>query len=297
MSACVCAIVVTYNRKILLQECLDALLAQTHPPDRILVIDNASADGTAEALRTNGYLEKKLIEYIGLPLNIGGAGGFHEGIKRAYQQGFDWLWLMDDDSIPEVDALAQLFKAHRQFDEANRPTLLASKVVWTDGSLHPMNPPIVKVAAPESLLLAAQHATASIRCNTFVSLLLHRSLVEKYGLPVADYFIWSDDIEYTARILRYEFGVVVPTSVVWHKTAKKYTHMNDAGPRYYYHLRNNLWIITRSQAFSRKEKIKETLRIISEIPVYLVRSSLKWSSLRAVTFGLIDGIFKSPKKQ
>jgi GT2 family glycosyltransferase len=296
LDKCVCAVVVTYNRKELLSEVLDALLAQTQPVDRILIIDNASTDGTSEFLQANRHVDPTVVEYVRLPVNLGGAGGFKTGIKRAFEAGFEWIWVMDDDSIPEADALQQLFVAHHKFDEPQRPKLLASKVLWTDGSLHPMNPPIVKVLAPESLLLAAQHATASIRCNTFVSLLLHRSLIEKYGLPVADYFIWADDIEYTARILRHEFGVVVPASVVWHKTAQKYTRMDDAGPRYYYHLRNNLWTITRSQAFSTKEKTKEILRILSEIPVYLIRSHFRRSSLGAVFFGFIDGVFKSPKQ-
>jgi GT2 family glycosyltransferase len=290
----ICAIIVTHNRKTLLVECLEAILAQTRPVNKILIIDNASTDGTTELLQINGYLNQKLIEHMRLANNWGGAGGFHEGMKWAYQQGFEWLWLMDDDTMPEPDALSQLLAARCRFAQVNRPNLLASKVVWTDGTLHPMNVPIVKVAAPESLLLAAQHATASIRCNTFVSLLLHRSLVEKYGLPLADYFIWADDIEYTARILRYEFGVVVPASVVKHKTAKKYTRMDDAGPRYYYHIRNNLWTITRSPAFSGKEKIKETVRIFVEIPSYLIASRFGWSSLRAVGRGLIDGLLKAP---
>jgi GT2 family glycosyltransferase len=290
-----CTIVVTYNRKTLLLECLEALCNQTQRIDQILVVDNASTDGTTELLQAHGYLSQQGIEYKCLPDNRGGAGGFHEGMKWAYQQGFDWLWLMDDDTIPEPDALSQLLTKHDQFSQSYRPRLLASKVVWTDGALHPMNPPIVKVAAPESLLLAAQHATASIRCNTFVSLLLHRSLIERYGLPIADYFIWADDMEYTARILRYEFGVVVPASVVIHKTAKKYTHMDDAGPRYYYHIRNNLWTITRSQAFSGKEKIKEIVRLFIEIPRYLAVTRFGWSGVRAVGQGLIDGLFKAPR--
>lgn len=295
MNNYICAVVVTYNRKILLSECLDALFSQTQAINKILIIDNASTDGTHKFLQAKGYLDQNVVEYVLLSNNLGGAGGFHSGIKRAYEAAFEWIWVMDDDAIPEPNALQQLFDAYSRFDLPQRPKLLASKVLWQDGSLHPMNSPVVKVGVPESLLIAAQHATVSIRCNTFVSLLLHRSLVEKYGLPIADYFIWADDIEYTARILRLEFGVVVPSSIVWHKTAKKYTRMGDAGPRYYYHLRNNIWIIIRSQAFSRNEKIKKALRILAEIPVYLTRSWFKWSSLRAVIMGVVDGLFKVPK--
>jgi rhamnopyranosyl-N-acetylglucosaminyl-diphospho-decaprenol beta-1,3/1,4-galactofuranosyltransferase len=93
----VAAVVVTFNRKELLCECLDALLAQTYPVSRIVLIDNASSDGTAELLAEKGYLENEIFDYLRLPVNSGGAGGFHEGVKRAFEAGFDWLWLMDDE--------------------------------------------------------------------------------------------------------------------------------------------------------------------------------------------------------
>jgi len=84
----VCAVVVTYNRKDLLVECLEALRRQTGPLDAIYIIDNASTDGTPELLRSRGYRDGAVIEnpldgseiiirYVRLPVNTGGAGGFH----------------------------------------------------------------------------------------------------------------------------------------------------------------------------------------------------------------------------
>jgi rhamnopyranosyl-N-acetylglucosaminyl-diphospho-decaprenol beta-1,3/1,4-galactofuranosyltransferase len=101
----VAAVVVTFNRKVLLCECLDALLAQNVAVDRIVLINNASSDGTEDYLREKGYLGNELIDYVRMPINGGGAGGFHEGVKRAYEAGFAWLWLMDDDVEPLPDAL------------------------------------------------------------------------------------------------------------------------------------------------------------------------------------------------
>src|SRR4028119_143552 len=101
MAETVAAVVVTYNRKQLLLECIDALLSQTRSLDKIILIDNACTDGTPEILREKGYLDNAYIDYMRLPENIGGAGGFHEGIKRGYEVGYDWLWLMDDDTIAQ----------------------------------------------------------------------------------------------------------------------------------------------------------------------------------------------------
>ena len=104
------AIVVTYNRKELLKECLDSLLNQTLPLDLIIIIDNNSTDGTPEFLEERDYLKNGKINYVRLSENTGGAGGFCEGMKRGYNKGFSWLWLMDDDVKPANDCLEKLFK-------------------------------------------------------------------------------------------------------------------------------------------------------------------------------------------
>ena len=294
----VCAVVVSYNRKALLLECLDAIFAQTRPVERILLIDNASTDGTPDLLREKGYLDNSLIEYLRLPTNIGGAGGFHEGMKWAFNKGFDWIWVMDDDSIAEPSALAELFIARQQFNKEQCPRLLASKVVWVDETLHPMNVPKVKHSGYsyiESSFLAAQNSMLSLRSTSFVSLLLHRTLVQQYGLPIADYFIWADDVEYTGRILRKEFGVVVPSSIVKHKTVEKYAPVQTTGFKHYYGTRNTVWMITRSSAWSGKEKVQLAGLFLTSAWGNLVQSRFSWSNVRSLTLGIIDGVFKTPK--
>jgi len=116
----IAAVVVTYNRKELLKECLDALLAQTYPVDSIILIDNASIDGTPEFLKEQGYLKNPKIDYVRLPENTGGAGGFHEGVKRGYKKGYDWLWLMDDDAIAQKNTLEELMDANYILKKNNK---------------------------------------------------------------------------------------------------------------------------------------------------------------------------------
>ena len=95
------AVVVTFNRRELLRRCVEALQAQTRPPDELLVINNGSTDGTEEMLRE-----------AGVPCltqaNVGSAGGWHAGINRALSEGFDAIWLMDDDGFPDPRALERL---------------------------------------------------------------------------------------------------------------------------------------------------------------------------------------------
>src|SRR5258708_23168564 len=84
----VAAVIVTFNRKGLLIECLEAVRGQTRPCERVFIIDNSSTDGTPELLADEGVLDGS-IEYVRLPVNTGSAGGFHEGVRRAYAAGHD----------------------------------------------------------------------------------------------------------------------------------------------------------------------------------------------------------------
>jgi len=289
----VCAVIVTYNRKELLRECLSAVLSQTRPPDHVLVVDNASTDGTPVMLRE----EFPQVEVLRLPENQGGAGGFHEGMKRAYEAGYEWLWLMDDDTVPQPKALEALLEVAATSLNP-KPWILASVVRWTDGTLHPMNRGGVKTWDYEHLLEAAKLGCVAIRNASFVSVLIGRSAVEKYGLPIKQYFIWNDDFEYTARVLRHEFGVLVPGSMVIHKTSNKYTPLLSAEPkRFYYEVRNKLWMLMRSGAWSSREKLRIGLRLAESIVLYLLRSRFNPRVIFYVLKGLKDGFVRAPQDQ
>ena len=220
----VCAVVVTYNRRALLLECLAAVAAQTVPVDRVLVVDNASTDGTAALVRD----AHPGVELLELPENGGSAGGFHAGMRQAHAAGFEWLWLMDDDTIPSPTALQELLAAAASLPDGP-PALLASRIVWTDGRLHPMNLPGFERGRPDVVVAAAQRRLLALRTATFPSLLVHRTAVDRHGLPLAGYFLWSDDIEYTARILRTDPGYLVPASVAEHRTREPHTAISASG--------------------------------------------------------------------
>jgi len=191
----VVAVVVAYNRRDLLREALDALMLQSRPLDAVVVVDNASTDGSADLARGTGC-----VEVLALTANTGGAGGFAVGIAHAVAElGADLVWAMDDDTIPEIDALAALLAAR---DAHPGTSVWGSRVVWTDGSDHPMNTP-----RPRPLRSAhAADGSFEVRSTSFVSMLVEASSVRRVGLPIADYFIWNDDFEYSTRLLRGQRG-------------------------------------------------------------------------------------------
>ncbi|RXZ51030.1 glycosyltransferase [Agromyces fucosus] len=245
----VVAVVVAYNRRELLAEVLEALRAQRHPLARIIVVDNASTDGSGEVALAAG----DAVDLVSLPRNTGGAGGFAAGMAVAVDRYEpEWLWLMDDDTVPTPDALAALLDSVAGTDLV----VAGSRVVWTDGTEHPMNTPRAKAFASKSERIdAARHGGIAIRSTSFVSMLVRSDVVREVGLPIADYFIWNDDFEYSTRVLRGRRGIHVPASVVVHKTKVLGSTDADPGARFYYEVRNKLWMFRRSRSLSAFEKL------------------------------------------
>ena len=241
----VIALVVTYNRRQLLLESLAAVHAQSRAPDAVIVVDNASTDETAAAVRSH-YPAVTLAE---LARNSGGAGGFACGMALALADGADLVWLMDDDTVPQRHALRALLEA-RGRHPGRPPAVVASRVIWTDGRPHPMNTPRTKPFATKAeRAAAAATGCVPIRSASFVSILVDAGVSRERGLPQADYFLWNDDFEYTTRLLRGQAGLLCPASVVVHKTAAFGDTDTDPGPRFFYEVRNKIWTLrTRSLA-------------------------------------------------
>ena len=239
------ALVVTRNRKRLLLQCLDALTRQTAPCG-ILVVDNASDDGTDVAVRER--ISDRLA-YVNTGANLGGAGGFAFGIREAADRGCETVWIMDDDVIPAPDALAELLKADAGFGDGYG--WLSSRCVTEDGTLCPMNlqrrTPFAKLPA-EALSAGADPVPAQMA--SFVSLFFRAGTVRRFGLPVAEFFIWSDDLEWTRRVSREVPCYAVPRSSVVHAiTGSAASNVAiDAPeriPRYFYAFRNEFYVYRR----------------------------------------------------
>jgi rhamnopyranosyl-N-acetylglucosaminyl-diphospho-decaprenol beta-1,3/1,4-galactofuranosyltransferase len=213
----VAAVVVTFNRKLLLLECLGALLKQTHPVEQIYLIDNASTDGTPETLSDVGYLNHPKIQYVRLPNNSGGAGGFYEGIRHAHQGDFDWIWVMDDDAEPMPDALSILLSSRSPKGIKHYSALCGLKL-GLDGLPQYAHrgrfEPSVG-AVPLSELEAKSEQ--SISYASFVGLLIKAKAVEEIGYPLPEFFIWFDDVEYCQRLQRVGPIFYNPKSVILHK--------------------------------------------------------------------------------
>jgi GT2 family glycosyltransferase len=278
------AVIVTYNRLLLLQKCIAALKAQTRPVDAILVVNNSSTDGTEEWLTATGT------DFI-TQANHGGAAGFNEGLKQAYYRGADWTWLMDDDTIPYPDALKYLAHCYeRCHSNGLQVGFYASLVLWTNGQPHLMNETSPYKGAflePYSNLPEDQPCQL-ITGATFVSILIARVAVEKVGLPIKEFFIWSDDMEYTRRIVQTGLlGVLVKDSIAIHETPTNYKNdIFEDGPenlwKYGYGLRNELYIRRHYKGeFSFWRNVAKRLFILP-VTVLRKRKKHKWKFIKVI---------------
>lgn len=288
----VTAVVVTHNRRDLLIEALTAVRSQTRTPDQVIVVDNASADGTAETVRER-FPSAHLVP---LRRNGGGAGGFAAGISVALERGCDLMWLMDDDTIPEPGALRALLDARGRYPGAQPPALLASRVVWTDGREHPMNTPRKRPRATRGEHAAAASAgCVPVRSASFVSVLLDGPTVRTGGLPVADYFLWNDDFEFTTRLLRGRVGALCTGSTVVHKTRAFGATDADPGERFFYEVRNKVWLFTRSSGLGPLERVGYIGSTLRRWVRTAARSRDRATLGRALRRGLAAGLGTAPR--
>jgi rhamnopyranosyl-N-acetylglucosaminyl-diphospho-decaprenol beta-1,3/1,4-galactofuranosyltransferase len=276
--------VVTRDRRELLRECLSAIAAQSAPIATVVVVDNASSDGTPDMVRA----EFPSVELVALAENVGGAGGFHAAIARAHATGAEWVWVMDDDTIARPDALERLLAASWREAGLREPALLSSRVDWSDGHPHPMNTPILRRRDAESLVRAAGAGLLPLRSATFVSLLVSAGAIDRHGLPRREFFLQADDVEFTARILRSEAGYLVPDSVVEHRTRTAHTFTDDPF-RFYHHLRNTLYML-RGDAWDAAEKPALAWVVLDSSARFMSRSGWSADSARTVARALRDGL-------
>ena len=287
------AIVVTYNRLELLKECIESLSKQTHKEFDILVVNNASTDGTDDYL--NNAKNNNILDYITLESNTGGAGGFYTGIKESIKKGYDYYWLMDDDTLPKEDCLEELHKAGKALDD--KFGFLSSYSLWTDGSRCKMNAVRTKEWSTFENPELSRKGIFAIERASFVSLLIKKDVILSVGLPIKEFFIWSDDYEYTCRIERKFKSYIVVNSEVVHKT------MNNIGSnvvyddfgrleRYKIAYRNE-WYVARKY----KERNRQLRKIRLAIEGTLRFGDHKRKRILMVLCGTIKGIFFRPRAE
>ncbi|WP_438852143.1 glycosyltransferase [Brevundimonas nasdae] len=296
MTGGIWAVVVTWNRRLLLEQCLQALMSQTRACDRVLVVDNASDDGTAERLAAWG----DRITVLRLDRNTGGAGGFNAGVRAAVEGGADRVWLMDDDVLPDPQALERLLAAEQALaargveaafvcSTVRTPQGALTNVAEVDGRLNDLG----YAAWGEHLDLGLM----ATRQATFVSLLASRDQVLAHGLPLAPMFIWGDDTEYTLRLSRDRPGFVVGDSRAVHVRAApgalSLAHETEPGRIRLHRLLTRNVLLTKRRHEGRASAARYAASRVRMAAGLVVRG--QWRKAGVLLAGVIDGVGFDPE--
>jgi hypothetical protein len=193
--------------------------------------------------------------YVRLLADSGSAGGFHEGMRLSYEKGHDWIWLMDDDATPALDALERLMSSPVALRDDVRA--LTCTVLNRDGSICLAHRGMVvggeirramwPWARPTAPAVLYNQSCFEVEVASWVGLLVSRKAVDKVGLPNRDFFMYSDDTEYSIRVSQSGLIFNVSDSRVFHgpledTAGRPLPRERALGWKDYYFLRNKIFL-------------------------------------------------------
>ena len=288
------AVVVTYNRLSLLKKNIEALQKQKLKINMdILIIDNSSTDGTGKYIKE---LKNKKIQYFNTGKNIGGAGGFNYGIRKAVEEKYKWIWVMDDDTIPTPTAAEFLLAVDERLN--GNFGFLSSRVLWKNGKACIMNSPKYHFRKIDQDLLKDE--ITEITQASFVSFFVRRQTILEVGLPIKDFFIWGDDVEFSRRIaLKFKKrSFIVKNSVVYHyMTSNKGSNIAldsvNRIERYRYAYRNEFFLYRQGKLY---DLIYFSLKCIyNMMKIILCSNNYKFKRAKVLLSAVMEGKSFEPK--
>lgn len=245
----IAAVIVTYNRKELLLANLKACFAQKRALDKVIIIDNHSSDGTKDyVFERIDQANHDKIDYVYLEENVGGSGGFSYGVKYAYKDNYDYIWLMDDDGRPwNEETLYYLEKYLLDNNIRNVPIMINSLVQCDENNLT-----FGEIQDDAIIYFKNEIKYEELKghCSLFNGTLISKELVVKIGAPRDDYFIKGDEKEYFARTVMHGiFTSTIVNSMYYHPSPIKWDNSKvilgkrifnniEPGWKEYYNMRN-----------------------------------------------------------
>ena len=295
VSPSVASVTVAYNAEERLPRHLESLLGQTRPLQEIIVVDNASTDHTASLLAERF----PQVTVLRMSENLGMAGGWAAGLSyAALEKGHDWVWSFDNDSVPKTDVLEVMLEGIESLGDGAGDVGMASPLLihretgtrydpfyWRDGYVRPsdevMRQPVLFV---------------DLVCTS--GCMVRRDVVEKIGLPRADFFMDFCDTEYSLRVRSHGYRIAVVTgSELDHRIGKSRWvrlpgycrfRIEEAPWRHYYIARNitySIWFLYPTPV-SKRYVIRHLAKRAGSL---LVFDSNKLACVKKMAQGFLDG--------
>lgn len=286
----IAAVLATRNRKEMALGCLQCLAAQSVLPEWVIVIDNASTDGTKEALRNLSDLPF-VFERIDAGENLGNAGGIERAMERAFSLGADAVWILDDDSWPEPEALEQLL-------DPQGPVGVRSSLVLEPEQDTPSWPfQFLDATGNWQLTTEFPQKPGWLRIRrSWLGVLITRKVRETVGRVRGDLFLRGEDEDYPRRIEAAGYEVYLnPRSILRHPPGGKLRTLSLfgkkvvleaglSGDKLYYRLRNTWWMTARQRG-----AFVTALLAICHL-ILMLRDGSMWSNLHVIAQAAQDAL-------
>lgn len=263
----IAAVVVTFNRLELLKKCIHSLEQQTKKLDAIIVVNNGSTDGTQEWL-----MNKNNIKVI-TQKNLGGAGGFNTGLRFAFNEGYDWFWIMDDDGLPSTNCLERL----NAYSSLGVIDYVAPNLIDNEGVSH-----------FSEMFDKSNLEIINFFGGPFNGILLSKNIILKVGLPIKEFFIWGDETEYKNRILENGFITLTVKHAIHNHKRTGFNFLKV--PRVYYYTRNSIFCARLFKGVYRMRMVYRlgVFLLIIKIILYGI-ISFNYHQLIGCVKGIFDG--------
>jgi GT2 family glycosyltransferase len=302
----IASVIVAYNNGDNIARLLDSLLAQSRPIEEIIVIDNASSDDTAKVVKER-FPQVTLLANTS---NTGVGGGYGQGMEYAYRKGYEWVWLLDGDSVPQPTALEELGKAFGSLRDthakigimASCPTN-PSTGLKCDGFLRR---DLFKTLVKEIPFRDELHAVDAVISS---GSLVNRKVIEEAGPTRADFFMDYVDTEYSLRVRRKGYEIIcVPNSVIYHdmgtvppslsrlgRIVTRFTKRRDTRRihppwRYYYIMRNELYTLWHEFRDWKAVLYFALFVVFKMANMYLYKDDRKAQKIKYTLLGIRDGL-------
>lgn len=241
------AVIVTFNRLDCLKKCLSAYDNSIENVDVLIVVNNNSSDGTGKYLEDWKKQDSKFERVVlNLEENLGGSGGFFEGLKYASENKLDWIWIHDDDAYIQKNTISELKKRINE-NNVEEVSAICAKVINGTGIQFShrsrIRQKLFKVktyAVPEE-----EYKNEFFLTNTFsyVGIAINNKKLNEVGLTNKDFFIHNDDIEHGYRLSKVGKIITYPSIEIIHDNKEEKN--NEITWKTYYSVRNHMFFIKK----------------------------------------------------
>ena len=247
-------ILLNYNGADDTIECIESIKKSIYKNYEIIVVDNCSTDESVSVLEE--YRQKTPFIFLQSESNNGFSAGNNIGIVKAQEQNFDYIMLLNNDTLVTPDFLQELLNAYERVDKGSvlSGTIMYAyerEKIWYAGGSYSEWTAKARHLRMNETVDAIPTEIEEVNFISGCEVLIPIGDIKKVGLMDEDYFLYTEDLDYSIRIKKAGIKMYyVPKSVIYHKVSSSTNKISKMVS--YYSVRNKRILIKKHFSFPRK---------------------------------------------